>query len=252
MAATVEIPFVAQLFSSTLLALKYFIGEFFLSIFELFTIKISLFATELYFFYSNLSRWNIINCQFGSFCDFASRLQCQMFVGKDTVSTIRNTRMRNKTEDWENGLASSARTCKRIGPQQSDCGINFFICEFGQWATAPNATNIMIRFLSFLQSNYFLIWFHHFLTSTFWKHPIPTSKSHWRKFCRSSRWANLLFAPRCGPLESKASGMLGYLSLSRIKDAVAQHSDSGHEVCPHMRSLARKQIMYILIFLMNL
>ena len=68
-----------------------------------------------------------------------------MFVGKDTVSTIRNTRMRNKTEDWENGLASSARTCKRIGPQQSDCGINFFICEFGQWADAPNVTNINLK-----------------------------------------------------------------------------------------------------------
>ena len=156
-----------------------------------------------------------------------------MFVGKNTVSTVRNTRMRNKTEDWENGLASSAGTCKGIGPQQSDCGINFFIREFGQWAYSPNATNMMMKFLSLLRCAYLL----HFEINQ-----ILTSKNHWRKFCRFSRSANLLSSPRYDPSELKASGMLDCLSLSRIKDAVVQHSDNGHEVFPHMRSLAKKTI----------
>ena len=43
--------------------------------------------------------------------------------------------------------------------------------------------------------------------------------------------------------------MLGYLSLSRIKDAMVQHSDNGHEVFPHMRSLAKKQTTEILVSL---
>ena len=42
--------------------------------------------------------------------------------------------------------------------------------------------------------------------------------------------------------------MLGYLSLSRIKDAMVQHSDNGHEVFPHMRSLAKKQTIEIYFY----
>ncbi len=52
-----------------------------------------------------------------------------MIVREDHVTGIGQTRMRQETESWKQGLTSTLATFKGVGPQYSNSSVKLFLSE---------------------------------------------------------------------------------------------------------------------------